>query len=219
MFLSNVLRFIGPVKLIVLSLAVLLPIVEFADGAFDVGDVCAFLVLILLLDDILNTNLFFLLKDNSFGKQYHGPSGLVNLDEVDKISFKGGLPKSHFVFASKEGVLLNHHVNNSDGVPTVGRGKDPLWRSLPMRKGLANKRKMSLFFLVIMMIPMILEYFKMPESVYEVVFAVIMIFWSIALFINSYLEYRKDVGTLKLKLFYCHLAMFVFIVGMIRLSS
>lgn len=213
MRLINIIRSIGPIKCMLVILFIILPIFEFIDSSFDIGDVSALLLLLLLLNDIFLPRLPVLYTPSVlFFDQRSVDFQMLNFEFAEKISFMGKVMISRSLLINHNAVSFNHYLNFSSNNETSA-SYDPVWRSAPMEEHLAVKRIMNIIFLVITLGPILLDSMHVSTLVQQRLFFIGLMVWSLILLVISLISCIRNFKIMAL--LYCFISFSVLVISIL----
>ncbi|HAZ11644.1 MAG: hypothetical protein A2X86_18135 [Bdellovibrionales bacterium GWA2_49_15] len=223
MGIAQLLKIIGPVKLILLALFVILPCIELLDGRFGLEDIFSVVVLFLLINDLIHDiRKVFVPKVN-----LNVQSDTSDFwDNIRSATFLKAGPLSDFFYLRKGGFRIREVLNqDATGRPLLSSSVEsqlqfshpprPQIHSIAIKRDRSLKQRMNMVFAAMCSIPWIMDWFILGQDVQNKIFLLCMMAWSMAILGVSLREYRFK----KLKLVYYNLAFWTFIVSALAWSS
>lgn len=223
MGIAQLLKIIGPVKLILLALFVILPCVELIDGQFGLEDIFSVVVLFLLINDLIHDIRKVFIPKVNLNVQ-NDPCDFW--DDIRSATFLKAGPLSDFFYLRKGGPGIREVLNqDSVGRPVIRSSVEnqlsfsnpprPQIHSIAIRRDRSLKQRMNMIFAAMCTIPWIMDWFILRQDIQNKIFLLCMMAWSMAILGVSLREYRLK----KLKLVYYNLAFWTFIVSALAWSS
>lgn len=211
----NLIRNIGPIKCMLLILFIILPLFEFVDTTFDIGDVSAILLLLLLLNDIFLPRLPVLYTPSVlFFDQRSVDFNKFDFEFAKKITFIGKVLLSRSLLVDHNAVGFSHYLNLSHGTNTTSiKVSDPSWHSAPMEEHLLLKRSMNIIFLIITLGPIILDFFNVSTLGQQRLFFIGLMAWSLILLAMSVVSCVRNFKITGL--IYCLISIMVLVVSIL----
>ncbi len=209
MGIAQILKIIGPVKLILLALFLILPCIELLDGKFGHEDVFSVVVLFLLINDLVHDIKRVFIPKINLNVQNTSSDFW---DDIKNATFLKAGPVSDYFYISKSGPcirqVLNQNEKSLNELPFVQQSR-PQIHSMAIKRDRSLKQKMNVIFTIICAIPWVIDWFSLGQDVQNKVFLLCMMAWSMAILAVSLREYRLK----RVKLVYYNLAFWTFIIS------
>jgi len=214
---ARMIKSIGPVKFILLFLFIFLPALEFSDGILGVGDLCAFFLLALLVNDIFLANRSFFLGSH---RDFFGSSNPPQIDfslrnlhfkECDSIKYCGAVKMQNLLFTNNKSMAISNLIHRVDVKEIDSKGEDPKWLTFRMVERKSVQKMMNFIFFIIVFLPALLDYYGIHQSEQFKLFLIGMMIWSVVLLGVSFKSIKKEKKIYTL--ITCHIAIVVLVIS------
>lgn len=218
MYISAIIRSLGPVKFIVTVIFILLPALELVNGALSVDDLVATMMLLVVVNDLYNSHWKAFVRPDlglpTFlaGKAV-GNISKYSINEIKSVRFIGKVSAYTYLFASKRALVFQEFVRPSECAVSRGKGIDPQLITPLTEKALRLQMIMGFVFLSLLGMSQLSSYYEWIE---KIIIPMVMVAWIVALILD--IRKKKSHWRKGFKLIYVNLAIIVLVGTMMHLA-
>ncbi len=218
MYISAIIKSMGPVKFIISIIFLLLPILELLDGSLVTSDLVASMMLMMVISDLYHSHLRSIFSNDFHVHGFNASRAVYtaaqfSTSQIKESRFIGKLPASSYFFRTKRAFIFQQFRFPSDYSINRGPGTDPQFTTLNLERKWKIQMIMGLVYMFLLGLSQLIHFYGWVESI---VIPAVMIVWVTALVMD--IRRHKTHWRKSFRLIYANLAIVVFVGTVLHLS-